>query len=154
MLLEHWDGEDYPRFIQWAKSKYAINETAGTRTENETPDDLWVRELNYWGSEKTLKNHWQNYKILKHRYIHCDICNNPKKVTNKITNADTQVIWWSNVFHTVNAHYLRGLQGVKNCYNDWIQQINNKDENIYIMGKDYLNRPVEGGTLKEYLNEN
>jgi hypothetical protein len=22
------------------------------------------------------------------------------------------------------------------------------------MGKDYINRPVEGGTLKEYLNEN
>ena len=154
MLLEHWDGEDYPRFIQWAKSKYSINETAGTRTENETPDDLWIRELNYWGSEKTLKNHLQDYKTLEHKYFHCDICSNPKKVTNKITNADTQVIWWSNVFHTVNAHYLRGLQGVKNCYNDWIQQINNKDENIYIMGKDYLNRPVEGGTLKEYLNEN
>ena len=29
-----------------------------------------------------------------------------------------------------------------------------KNNNLYIMGKDYLNRPVEGGTLKEHLNEN
>ena len=28
-----------------------------------------------------------------------------------------------------------------------------KNPNIYIFGKDYLDRPVEGGTIKEYLNE-
>ena len=154
MLLEHWDGEDYPYFIQWAKSKYAINETAGIRTENETVEDLWQRELKYWGSEKTLKSHWQDYKTLDHSYVLCDICENPEKLTNKITNVGTQLIWWSNAFHTVNAHYLRGLQGVKFCYNNWIQQLNDKNNNLYIMGKDYLNRPVEGGTLKEHLNEN
>ena len=154
MLLENWDGEDYPTFIEWAKSKYAINETAGIRTENETIEDLWLRELRYWGSEKELKNHWENYKTLDHEYIYCDVCENPEKLTNKIVGNGTQVIWWSNVFHTVNAHYLRGLQGVKTCYNKWISQINSKDNNMYIMGKDYLNRPVEGSTLEEYLNEN
>ena len=154
MLLENWDGEDYPAFIQWARSKYAINETAGIRTENETTEDLWIRELKYWKSEKILKNHWQNYKTLDHRYIHCDICKNPEKLTNKVTNEGTQVIWWSNAFHTVNAHYLRGLQGVKKCYTEWMSQLYNKNQNLYIMGKDYINKPVEGSTLKEYLNEN
>jgi len=151
MLLEHWNGEDYPDFLRWAKSKYLINETVGIKTENETYEDLWEKELKSWGSAKNFKDHWDNYKKLKHRYIHCDICVNPEKLTSKITNEETQVIWWSNAFHTVNAHYLRGLQGVKTCYNEWLNQINCKDNNIHIMGKDYLNRPVEGHTLKEYL---
>ena len=49
---------------------------------------------------------------------------------------------------------MRGLQGAKSCYNKWLSQLEDKNKNIYIMGKDYLNQPVEGGTLKEYLNEN
>ena len=154
MLLESWNGEDYPDFLMWAKTKYAINETAGTRTENESYNDLWNKEIKWWGSEKEIKNHWDNYKKLKHSYVHCDICINPEKLTSKVSQGGTQIIWWSNAFHTVNAHYLRGLQGVKNCYNEWLNQISEKNKDIYIMGKDYINKPVEGFTLKEYLNEN
>ena len=154
MLLANWDGEDYPNFLKWAKSRYQINETAGIQTENETYEFLWQKELESWGSAKELKNHWDNYKKLKHTYIHCDICVNPEKLTSKISNEETQIIWWSNAFHTVNAHYLRGLQGVENCYNEWLTQISDKNNNIYIMGKDYLNLPVEGRTIKEYRNEN
>ena len=36
----------------------------------------------------------------------------PEKIT-KITPEES--IWWSNAFHTVNAQYVRGLQGVKDC---------------------------------------
>ena len=154
LLLQHWDGEDYPDFLRWASSKYTINETSGYQTENETYEFLWEKEIKLWGSEKKIKEHWDNYKKLKHSYIHCDICVNPKKITSKVSQGGTKIIWWSNAFHTVNAHYLRGLQGVKNCYNEWLTQINNSNENIYIMGKDYMNKPVEGFTLKEYLNEN
>ena len=31
--------------------------------------------------------------------------------------------------------------------------INSKNPDIWILGKDYLDRPVEGSTLKDYLNE-
>ena len=154
MLLEYWDGDDYPKFIDWARKKFTINETAATATENETMQDLWLREIEEWGSEKLIKNHWEFYKTLEHNYIYCDVCVNPKKFTNKVKNKGTQIIWWSNAFHTVNAHYLRGLQGVKKCYTEWISQLYDKNQNLYIMGKDYLNRPIEGRTLKEYLNEN
>ena len=154
MLLTHWDGVNYPEFLKWAKDKYQINETAGIKTENESYEFLWNQEITRWGSEENLKNHWDKYKKLKHTYIYCDVCESPQKLTSIITNHETDVIWWSNAFHTVNAHYLRGLQGVQNCYNKWLTQIKDKNENIYIMGKDHLNQPVEGGTLKEYLHGN
>ena len=154
MLLEHWDGTNYPEFLRWAKSKYSINETVGRITENETHESLWEREINWWDGYENIQKHWNRYKKLKHSFVYCDIVNDPSPIISKITNGGTQIIWWSNAFHTVNAHYLRGLQGVKTCYNKWVSQLKNKNENIYIMGKNYLNEPVEGGTLKEYLNEN
>ena len=153
LLLTQWSGDDYPSFIKWALAKYQFSETGGVETERLTRDQLWKREIEFWGSEKIIKEHWLRYKNLKHSFTHVDICENPEKVTNKITNDADSVIWWSNAFHTVNAQYLRGLQGVKDCYNIWLDQINNKNSDIWILGKDYLDRPVEGNTLKEYLNE-
>ena len=153
LLLKHWDGEDYPDFLKWAERKYQINETGGVETETITRQDLWKREIRWWGSEKDIKNHWDRYKKLKHSYVHVDICNNPEGITSLITPEENSAIWWSNAFHTVNAQYLRGLQGGTDCYNKWVRQIESKNPDIYIFGKDYLDRPVEGNTIKEYLNE-
>jgi len=153
MLLAHWDGEDYPSFLRWAKKKYTINETGGVETEHRSYEQLWDREVSWWGSEKAIKDHWDKYKLLKHSYINVDICEDPSKFTKLITKEPDSIIWWSNAFHTVNAHYTRGMQGVTECYEEWIKQIAAQNEDIRILGKDYLDRPIEGGTLKEYLNE-
>ena len=152
LLVTQWDGEDYPAFITWALGKYSFSETGGTETEIYTRDELWKREIEWWGSEKAIKDHWDKYKKLKHSYIHVDICENPEKITTKITDEENSIIWWSNAFHTVNAQYVRGLQGVTDCYNTWIKQIVNKNPNIWILGKDYLDRPIEGKQIKEYAN--
>ena len=153
LLVTQWDGEDYPSFITWALQKYQFNETGGVETETLTRQELWKREVEWWGSEKNIKEHWDRYKKLKHSYIHVDICENPEKLTSRITEEEDSVIWWSNAFHTVNAQYIRGLQGVKHCYNNWIDQINKKNPNIWILGKDYLDRPAEGTIIKDYVIE-
>ena len=103
------------------------------------------------GNRKKIKSHWDKYKTLNHSYIHVDICESPEKITSKITPEEHSVIWWSNAFHTVNAQYVRGLQGVKDCYNNWIRQITENNPNIWILGKDYLDRPVEGKQIKNYV---
>ena len=153
LLITHWDGEDYPSFIKWALAKYQFSETGGIETERLTKDQLWQREIGFWGSEEIIKEHWLRYKNLKHSFTHVDICETPEKLTNKITDEHNSVIWWSNAFHTVNAQYVRGLQCVKDCYNKWLNLINKKISDIWILGKDYLDKPVEGSTLKDYLNE-
>jgi hypothetical protein len=151
MLLKEWDGEDYPRFLDYAQRKFQINETGGNETQHLSRKQLWERELSWWGSEKKLKDHWDRYKTLKHTFTHTDICVNPEKITSQIVDDKDSVIWWSNAFHTVGAQYLRGLSGVEECYNTWLKQIDNKNPNIWILGKDYLDRPVEGDRLKDYL---
>ena len=152
MLVKEWDGEDYPKFLDYAQKKFRINETGGNGTEYLSRKELWERELKWWGSEKAIKEHWDRYRTLNHKYVHCDICKTPEKVTSLITSNDNSVIWWSNAFHTVGAQYLRGVAGVKACYETWLKQIGNKNPNIWILGKDYLDRPIEGNRLKDYLN--
>ena len=153
LLVQEWDGEDYPAFLDWAYSKFKFNETGGAGTETMTRSELWQREISWWGSEKDIKEHWDRYKKLKHDYVYVDICEKPERVTSKITGVGNEVIWWSNAFHTVNAQYLRGLAGVRDCYETWTKQIAEKNSNIWILGKDYLDRPVEGKQIKEYLND-
>ena len=152
MLVKEWDGEDYPRFLTYAQKKFRINETGGNGTETLSRKQLWERELEWWGSEKAIKEHWDRYKTLNHKYIYCDICCNPEKITSTITTNKNSVIWWSNAFHTVGAQYLRGVSGVKTCYETWLKQINDKNPDIWILGKDYLDRPIEGDKLKDYLS--
>ena len=152
MLVREWHGEDYPKFLDYAQKKFRINETGGNGTEYLSRKELWERELKWWGSEKAIKEHWDRYRTLNHKYVHCDICKTPEKITSLITPNDNSVIWWSNAFHTVGAQYLRGVAGVKACYETWLKQIGNKNPNIWILGKDYLDRPIEGNRLKDYLN--
>ena len=153
LLISQWDGEDYPAFLQYAIAKYQMNVTGGNETQGLTNNQLWEREIKWWGGADNIKANWLKYKKLKHKFIHVDICDDPNKITQNVTNEENSIIWWSNAFHTVNAHYVRGLQGVTNCYNKWLTLLEQQNENLYILGKDYLDRPVEGGTIKEYINE-
>ena len=150
LLLQEWNGEDYPRFLDYAQRKFSINETGGNETQDLTRDELWKREISWWGSEKAVKDHWDRYKKLSHSFIHTDICKNPEKITSRILPGDSSVIWWSNAFHTVGAQYLRGLSGVKGCYEEWLGQLEERNPDIWILGKDYLDRPIEGERLKDY----
>ena len=151
MMLTQWNGEDYPSFINWARKKYQFNETHGTLTENETDDFMWKREISWWGGEDIIKEHWKRYKKLKHTWTHVDISKDCTPITNKIVNEPGSVIWWSNAFHTVNAHYLHGLKGVTESYNNWIKEIKTNNPDMWILGKDFLDRPIEGGQIKDYV---
>jgi len=151
MMLTQWNGEDYPSFINWARKKYSFNETHGTLTEHETDDFLWQREISWWGGEDTIKEHWKRYKKLKHTWTHVDISKDCTPITNKIVKEPGSVIWWSNAFHTVNAHYLHGLKGVTESYTTWIKEIKTNNPDMWILGKDFLDRPIEGGQIKDYV---
>ena len=93
----------------------------------------------------------KRYKKLKHTWTHVDISKDCTPITNKIVNEPGSVIWWSNAFHTVNAHYLHGLKGVTESYNNWIKEIKTNNPDMWILGKDFLDRPIEGGQIKDYV---
>lgn len=152
VLIKEWNGEDYPRFLKYAQQKYKIDEVGGWTTASLTRKQLWEREISWWGSEKTIKEHWGRYRNLKHSYIHCDICETPEKITSQITPDNESVIWWSNAFDVDGVQCFRGISGAKYCYETWLNQLKNKNPDIWILGRDYLGRHVRGSRLKEYID--
>ncbi len=118
-----WDGKDYPQFLYDIKKKYTINETTHNPYGKDDYEKLWEIECERWGGATAIEEHWQKYKLLDHKYIHCDIVKDFNKDINKVESKDTSVIWWSNVFHTVNTHYTRRLIEVKDLYIDWLENL-------------------------------
>jgi hypothetical protein len=150
LLLDLWDGRDYPKFINKMTNKYQINVTAGGRTENKSHNDLWIQELEEWGGEENLYNHWQKYKKLKHTFIHCDILTNPDKLINYVDQEPNSYIWWSNAFHTVTAHYTKNIDELKNHYNNnWVSALENKNPNLICFGTDYMNNRTRNLNIKD-----
>lgn len=152
LLLEKWDGKDYPQFLRKIKKEYRINETFGAQTEGKSYEELWERELNNWKSEEILYNHWQKYKNLKHTFIHCDVLEEPEKIINAITEEENSYIWWSNVFHTVNAHYTRSLDVLTEEYNNFVSNIKKQNQDIRVFGMSHLNKRLLGENISDCFN--
>lgn len=151
-LLENWNGKDYPNFIRKTKKRYKINETFGTLTEGKSYEEIWEqRELYFWQSPEILTEHWQKYKTLKHNFIHCNLLQNPEILINKITQEGNSIIWWSNVFHTVTAHYTRSLSDLTEHYNTFIKSVIDKNSNLTVFGTDILNKKFEGINIKDCI---
>lgn len=151
-LIENWDGTNYSKFLRAAKQKYSINETFGSSTEGKEYEELWEREIKNWETEKSLYNHWQKYRKLKHNYIHCDVLIDPEKLIDTIDNTDNSYIWWSNAFHTVTAHYTMTLADLTNHYNNnWVHKLEEKNKDLVVFGADILNNKLQGVKVGESL---
>jgi hypothetical protein len=150
LLLEKWDGTNYPDFLKRMKKQYNINETYGGNTQDKPYSELWKNELLEWDSEEIIYEHWQRYKKLKHTFIHCDILENPEKLINKVDNTEDSYIWWSNAFHTVTAHYTRTLADLKDHYNtNWINALKIKNENLICFGTDIIHGKIINKNIKD-----
>jgi len=150
LLISKWDGKNYPAFIKAVKEQFFIRESTHNPFGNDDYDSLWTQELERWGGEQNLHQHWLRYRKLKHTFIHCDIVKDSSKLINLVDDEGTQVIWWSNCFHTVNSHYLNNNEGLYNIYKEWVNGLANKNPNLFIFGKDYLNNSLKGGKIKQY----
>lgn len=150
LLINKWDGKNYPDFIKAVKAKFFIRESTHNPFGNDDYESLWTQELERWGGEQSLQDHWLRYKNLKHKFIHCDVTKDITKIIEQVNNQGTQLIWWSNCFHTVNSHYLNSNSNLYRLYENWITELRNKNENIHIFGKDYLNNSLNGVKIKNY----
>ena len=150
LMLKEWEGEDYPAFISYAKKKYPIKESSHDPFGNDNYQELWQKELSWWGGEKALKDHWMDYRELEHTFIHCNILENPEKLYRHINSNERSIIWWSNCFFTANAHYVRGLAELKELYKEWVDQLYSKNPNLLIFGRDELNNKIHGQFIADY----
>jgi hypothetical protein len=157
-MVDHWDGEDFPEFVEHLFSAFPHPETFYQLWDGLTPDDvdssdiqrMWQRELEHWGTAQIFRDHWQAYRELPHEYVCCNIMTDPAPLFEQIAEESSAIIWWSNAFFTVYGNWFYTLDQRKQMYDNWIQQMTRLNPDLYLFGSDYNNVNVNSTGAAEY----
>ncbi len=146
-IVENWDGEDFPAFVRYLVDKYPRSETfyqlwEGLSSHDRQWKDVgrrWDDELKRWGGAQAFKSHWQNYRALRHEYLHCNILADSSKLFERIAYEKSAVIWFSNAFFTMYANWHYTAEQRKQLYDRWIEGIAEANPYLFLYGSDYNN---------------
>ena len=104
----------------------------------------------HWGTAEVFRDHWQSYVELQHEYVDCNLMTDPTPLLDQIVNEPSAIIWWSNAFFTVYGNWFYSLEQRKQVYDNWIQQIAERNPDLYLFGSDYNNVNVNAIRAGEY----
>jgi hypothetical protein len=158
LLLEEWDGTDYPHFLEHVFRKLPSPETFYHLWDDLRPEDLtaadfqqaWDSELDRWGGAQAFQNHWRSYRLLPHAYVHCDILSQPQQLFAQMGTGSNEVIWWSNAFFTVFSNWFKTLPERKLIYDTWINGLAARNPDLWVYGFDYNNIGLNGIQARDY----
>jgi hypothetical protein len=160
LLLEEWDGRDYPCFLKFAARKLPLDTNyclwPGASLEDaDSPEmqALWHREIERWGGEENLRLHWSRARKLKYRFLHCNLLTEPEKLLSLIADGRGAVIWWSNAFATVYSALHHTVEEKRAIYESWILALAAKAPRLLLYGSDHSNSSVNGMSAAEYQAE-
>lgn len=153
LLLEEWDGSDYPGFIHRIQEKLPPGEAYYWLWETPNPDEmaqLWSQELDRWGGEQSLRQHWQHYRQIRHRFVLCNLLADAKPLFNEVAPDGSSVIWWSNAFSTVYSNWHHTLRERREIFGQWITGLAARASDLYLYGADWSNISVNSVTASDY----
>jgi hypothetical protein len=162
VLLSDWTGRDYPGFLR--RLFHSLDPTThyylwpGARrdaldwTEMER---LWKAEIDRWGGEEIIAEHWARYRLLPHRFVLCNLLTSWSSLLAEIEDDAGAVIWWSNAFCTTYSAWCYTLEEKQRIYGDWIQALAAKAPRAFVYGSDHSNSSVNcisaGDYYRRYL---
>ena len=161
MINTEWDGEDFPRFVRYLMKQFPPGEVfyqlwAGLSPDEIAWDDLeqlWRNEIEKWGGEATLKEHWTAFRDIRHEYVHCNLLTDRDGLLAAIDNQSNSAIWWSNAFFTIYSNWLYTAEERKAIYDSWLGQLCDRNPEIFIYGSDYNNINVNHIRIGDYLEQ-
>jgi hypothetical protein len=160
-IVTEWDGEDFPEFVRYLMKKFPSGDVFYQLWANLGPDSinwndlqqLWQDEINKWGGESVIREHWHAYRQLRHEYIVCNLLRDQASLLNAIDNRAGSAIWWSNAFFTIYSNWLYTAEERKALYDDWIARLAERNPDIFLYGSDYNNINVNHIRAGEYLEQ-
>ncbi len=146
-MLDHWDGEDFPEFVQELFRVFPYPATYYQLWEDATPEGLdpldvrrrWQCELDRWGGSGKFRDHWRAYRKLPHVFVECDILTNPAPLLEQMRAETGAVIWWSNAFFTVYGNWFFSIEERRQMYERWMDAIVEASPDLSLFGSDYNN---------------
>jgi hypothetical protein len=150
LIHDEWDGVDYPGFLRILFRKIPQGEAFYLLWDGMTPENLdwdlvqqrWQEELQAWGGEEALYNHWQKFKRLNIEYLSCDILTEHDRLLDSINAQDNSLVWWSNAFFSVHSNWFYSTAQRVDYYRQWIGKLASKTPQLLLYGSDCHNVSV------------
>lgn len=149
-IVEQWDGDDFPSFIQQLFNRFPSPETYYQLWNDLTPDAVdrkdierqWQEEIERWGGESMFRDHWRAYRTLSHEYVCCDLLTDAQPLLDRVTDEERAVIWWSNAFFTMYGNWFYSLDQRQSAYEAWLESLASINPRMHCFGSDYNNSNV------------
>ena len=157
-LLAEWDGDDFPDFVKYIFNLFPHPDTYYQLWEGQTPDDIdwsrldkiWQQETERFGGARAFKNHWTQYRKLRHDFICSDILGSPAPLIERITPEPNAVMWFSNAPFTVYSNWHHDLDKRRQLYENFVSQVSARNPSMLLYGADYTNTSVNCISASEY----
>jgi hypothetical protein len=163
LINSEWDGDDFPRFVRYLMKKFPPGKVFYQLWAGLSPDEiawgdleqLWRNEIEKWGGESVIKEHWTAFRGIRHEYVHCNLLTDRNNLLAAIDDRPNAAIWWSNAFFTIYSNWLYTADERKEIYDIWLTELVVCNPDIFIYGSDYNNINVNhvraGAYLERYL---
>lgn len=161
LLLEEWDGYDYPGFVRRLFKTLPRADMFYHLWADVTPDTvnwddverLWDAETRKWGGAAAFRAHWERYRRLEHEFVECDVLAEPEGVSSRVAPRANSVIWWSNAFFTVYGNWHYTPEQCWRSYERWLEGLAANDPALFLYGADPDNTSVNHVQVGPYLEQ-
>lgn len=159
-LVEQWDGTDFPGLVRRLVRTFPPPETYYHLPGDDTPEGIdwriveqaWERELLWWGGADRFAAHWQAYRRLPHRYVPCNLLDDPGPVLQAMATRPRSgdIVWWSNAFFTMYGNWFHAPAERQRVYERWMAGLAAANPQALLYGSDNANANVNGMTAGDY----
>jgi len=159
-IVEQWNGEDFPGLVRHLVQTFPAPQTYYHLPGDSTPEGIewrvveqaWQRELQWWGGAEGFRAHWQAYRKLPHRYVLCNLLDDPSAVLRAMSAGARpgDVVWWSNAFFTMYGNWFHSPAERQRMYERWMSGVAAASPQALLYGSDYANANVNGITAGDY----
>jgi len=159
-IVEQWNGEDFPGLVRHLVHTFPAPQRYYHLPGDSTPEGIawhvveqaWQRELQWWGGAERFRDHWQAYRRLPHRYVLCNLLDDPSPVL-RVMAAEPRsgdVVWWSNAFFTMYGNWFHSPAERQQMYERWMSGLAAASPRALLYGSDYANANVNGISADDY----
>jgi hypothetical protein len=159
-MVEQWSGEDFPAFVRHLVDAFPAPQTYYHLPGDSTPEGIewriveqaWERELAWWGGAARFRDHWQAYRRLPHRYVLCNLLDDPAAVLRAMAANPRpgDIVWWSNAFFTMYGNWFHSLTERQGMYERWMSGLASVTPQALLYGSDYANANVNAISAGDY----
>jgi hypothetical protein len=158
-LVQEWDGTHFPAFIEAIAPRFPdafyqlwgnLWATRPGALDLELVTSIWDKELAIWGGAEAFRAHWEAYREIPHRFVHCDLFAAPEPLLAELGGGPREVMWWSNAFHSLNGVWFYPRDERHRIYRRWLADLAGRNPDLLLYGTDVDNLDLGGIRIRDH----